>query len=117
MPGDLFAFFDTAPAGGFEIESSLCIDGQCNKYEGNINPDDIWTSYLTSPDGKTTKEVKASVVDFFKPAICFSMKDQGKDISLEVSLEDCEFAEDGSLHINKSSQDYTFNIVIKAAKA
>jgi len=118
MQSDLWAFFDATPAGGFEIESSLCTGDQCNKYEGNINPDDIWTFYLTSPDGKVTKEVKTSISDFLKPTIRFSMEDQDEKISLEVSPEDCKVTEDKScLYISKIHKDRTVTIAIKAAKA
>lgn len=119
MPGDLWAFFDAASDEGFKIESSLCTGGQCNKYEGSINPDDILAAlYLTSPDGKVTKEVKISIVDLFNPTIRLSMEYQGKDIFFEMRPEDCKVTEDNScLYMSKTHQDCAVTIAIKAAKA
>jgi len=116
MSDDLWVFFYNMPDEGYKIEGSHCTGDQCNTYEGNINPNDIWTFYLTSQDGKITQKVETSIVNCYEPRICFNIENQGEKIPLEVSPQDCEITEDNSsLHINTSNQDHTFNIVIRKA--
>lgn len=109
MSDDLLGFFNDIPDEGFNIAVRHCTEGQCNVYEGNINPNDIWTFYLTSQDREIRHKVETSLEDYFEPIIRFSMK----DISVKVSPEDFKVIENGVLSGSTSNGNHEFDIIIK----
>lgn len=110
---DLWEFFYDVPNEGYKIEGCHCVDEQCSAYEGKIDPNNIWTFYLVSQDGKVKQKVETSIVDFSEPRICFNIDNQGEKIPLEVGPKDCIITVDGCLCISKDSQGHKFEIVIK----
>ncbi|MDN5248106.1 MAG: hypothetical protein QWI36_03135 [Wolbachia endosymbiont of Tyrophagus putrescentiae] len=113
---DFWNFFCEIPSEGYEVIGSHCTENECSIYEGNIDPNNIWTFYLTSQDGKVTQKVETSILDFCNSTVRFNI--DGK-VFLDVNPENCKITEEGSLVINKSVQDsnqtHTFEILIKKA--
>lgn len=112
MSIEFWDFFCDIPTEGYKIEGSHCTGDKCFYYEGNIDLNSIWTFELASEDGNK-KTVETSVIDFFKPTICFNIKSDDEIFPLEVSPESCTISEDGVLHISKNYGDQKFEILMK----
>ncbi|MGL9718049.1 MAG: hypothetical protein ACR5K9_05150 [Wolbachia sp.] len=113
MSDDLWGFFTEIPNEGYIVESSYCTGDKCSSYEGNIDPNNIWEFNLVSLDGKVTKKVEASIIDFFEPRVRLNVDESGKKISLDIAPENCRVTKDGFLCIDKNKQGCKFKFLIK----
>ncbi|WP_395463080.1 hypothetical protein [Wolbachia endosymbiont of Cantharis cryptica] len=113
MLDDLWNFFTEIPNEGYTVESSYCKGDECISCKGNIDPNNIWEFNLVSLDGKVTRKVETSIIDFLEPRIRLRIDSSGEKIDLDIAPKNCRITKDGFLCIDEKNQDHEFKIIIK----